>query len=287
MKVTRAVSLGVGAMLLAGCSSINTNSDQVGLHYSAGSLSDTTFDECVPRNKHNFDGPGDLHYVYPAGTRTYKFKDHAQGAEQGAITIVSKDNVRMTVEGILNFSLNTDCDVLKEFHERIGLKYDASGDGVGRWTELLQDYLGVALESSMKANGRDYTWGDLYYDEGKRQSWIDDVLEDLPGEVKEVARGDFFDPKAYTMLVPQPQPPEDLLDQLQQQQVQAERINTIDAQKAAQAAEIQQIRDLVAIFGPDGYILYRNQLQCEQHSDSCIPFLPVPQGANINVTPGG
>jgi hypothetical protein len=48
------------------------------------------------------------------------------------------------------------------------------------------------------------------------------------------------------------------------------------------------MRQLVQLLGPDGYILYRNSLACEDDDSgtACIPFLPVPQGGAINVTPG-
>jgi hypothetical protein len=287
MKRVRAtIVLGMAAVTVAACSSINTNSDQVGLHYSAGSFSDTTFDECVPSNKHNFDGPGDLHYVYPSGDRTYKFDDHAQGAEQGSITIVSADNVRMTVSGILSFSIDTEFSMLRKFHERIGLKYGANENGVPRWTELLQDYLGVALVNEMVTQGLHYNWADLYRNtDGAKDKWLKAVVDGLPESVKSIAKAAYFG--NFTAQVPQPQPPQELLSQITEQQVQNERINTINAQAAAQAAEIAQMQQLVALLGPEGYLQYRNQLQCEQNSDSCVPYLPLPQGSAINVTPGG
>lgn len=183
---------------------------------------------------------------------------------------------------MLSFSLNTECKVLQQFHERIGLKYGASKDGISEWNELLADYLGQPLRSAMRDAAANYTWRELYSDSAKRTEWENDVKELLPEYVTDLAEGDFF--TKFTLLSQVPQPGGALLRQITEQNTQVERLNTIEAQKAAQDAEIEQTRQLVELLGPEGYILYRNQLNCEEDdAKGCIPFLPIPQGSDIVV----
>lgn len=285
MKITRAVALAGAVLVLAGCSSINTNSDQAGLHYSGGSMSDTKFGECVKPGTQEYYGPGDLNYVYPYGERTYEFQD-GDAAEQGPISVADKDGNLLRFSGILSFRLNTDCKVLQEFHEAIGLKYGAGDDGVSEWTELLNNYLGTTLESAMNDSGNAYSWQQLYSDASKRAEFVETVKKNLPDYVENLAKGPYF--QNFTLTVQRPVPDQRLTDQIASQAENAERINTAATEKDALAAEQAQIQQLVQIFGGwEGYIAYRNQLNCEENAEACIPFLPIPQGSAINVTPGG
>lgn len=287
MKKLMIILAAVAMVLLTGCSTISTAPDQVGLHYDAGAFSDTQFENCVKSGEMNVDGPGDEHFVYPSGVRTYKFSE-AVGAEQAPISVTTKDNVQMTVSGILGFEINTDCKTLQAFHEAIGLKYEVDDTGIHKWTELLNDYLGQQLQATMNSAAAAFTVDELYSNADKRAEWGNAVKENLPKAVLDFARGDYFDDNSYTLVLQRPLPPQRYLDQLQEQQVQAERLDTIDAQKAAQEAELAQIEQLVRTFGGwEGYIAYRNQLNCEQNADSCVQFIPIPQGGNVNVTPGG
>lgn len=277
-------ALPVAAAVLTGCSSMSTGPDQSGLQYGSGPIEATEFATCVAPGNREYGGIFDTFYAYPSGTRTFTFDDPG---DRAVIDVADKDGQPLTVAGILTFSLNTDCEVLQRFHERIGLKYGASEDGVKEWSELLNDYLGQPLRSAMRDAAAGYSWRDLYSDASKRTDWEEDVKELLPEYVKDLAQGDYF--TGFTLVVQTPQPGGGLLRQIEEQNTQAERLNTIEAQKAAQQAEIEQIRQLVDLLGPEGYVLYRNQLNCEDGDDgtNCVPFLPVPDGGSINVAPGG
>jgi regulator of protease activity HflC (stomatin/prohibitin superfamily) len=280
------VLIAAAGMAVAGCSSINTQPDQAGLQYSAGSFSDTEFGECVKPGTHEFYGPGDKTYVYPQGQRTYNFSSESGGADRPPIKITTKDGVEMSVDGLLNFQLNTDCEVLRKFHERIGLKYGADEDGVGQWGDLLDDYLGEPLRSSMTDAAASYTVDELYSDSEKRTEWENAIKDRLPGYIEDLAGGEYF--TSFTLVVQRPTPPDSYRNQLNEQLAQQERLDTIEAQRRAQEAEIAQIRQLVEVFGGwEGYIAYRNQVACEQGEGQCVPFIPIPQGSGVLVNPGG
>lgn len=279
MNARKLAALPVAAVVLAGCAA--TEPDQAGLQYGAGPIEATKFAACVEPGQREQLGIFDNFYAYPAGTRTYTFDDPG---DRAVVDVADKDGQPLTVAGILTFSLTGDCEALQKFHERIGLKYGASEKGVAQWGDLLDDYLGQPLRSAMRDAAADYTWRELYSDAAKRTEWENAVKELLPEYVADLAQGAYF--TGFTLLVQTPQPGGGLLRQIEEQNTQAERLNTIEAQKTAQAAEIEQMRQLVELLGPDGYVLYRNQLNCEQGAEGCIPFLPIPQGASINVTPG-
>lgn len=277
-KILLILLAGIFMLTATGCSA-STEPDQAGLQYGSGPIESTKFTTCVDPSSREMLGIFDKFYAYPAGTRTYTFDDPG---DRGPIEIADRDGQPLTVPGVITFSLNSECEVLQKFHERIGLKYGASGDGVQQWSELLADYLGQPLRSAMRDAAADYTWRELYSDAAKRTEWENRVKELLPEYVNDLAEGEFF--TNFTLLSQVPQPGGNLLNQITEQNTQVERLNTIEAQKAAQDAEIEQMRQLVELLGPDGYILYRNQLNCEQgDANGCTPFLPLPQGSDVVV----
>ncbi len=281
----------LGFALLTGCSTVSTNSDQAAAVFDSGWFGeDTTFKDCQGSNINDYYSPGTIGYIYPKGQRTYEFdtaKRDAGNAESGNIEIVSSDGATLQVAGLLNFTLNTECEILRQFHDRIGLKYGASEEGVGDWAPLLNNYLGIPLRDTLKIEARNYTARDLYFDtNGTRQKWIDAAIKALPAEVKELAEGAYFE--GFTLKVPDIFLPENLKRQIDEQLVQVERLATIDAQAEASAREREQLRGLLELFGGwEGYVAYRNLIACEENADRCAPFIPVPQGSDILITPGG
>lgn len=270
---------------MTACGRAAPQPDEAAVIYDAGPFSSTSFQECVEPNHSALYGPFDQAYSYPAGQRTYAFSG-GQHDESAPLRLVSNDNQEMTATGVLTFSLNTDCKVLQSFHEKIGLKYrayDNEGGTTEGWQQLLDIYVGQPLQRAVQLAGQKYTWQNLYSDPVTRDSFEKDIAADLPQFVTgATADQTFF--RDFKITVNKPTPTNGgLIDQLNQQQVQASRLATIQAQKAAQDAEIAQIQQLVQTLGPDGYILYRNQLNCEQNKASCVPFLPVPSGTALAV----
>ncbi len=285
-RSTKILLLGAAMLSMSACAVVDTQPDQAGLLYSSGPIESRTFDTCVgPSTKERGDWIGGDGYVYPAGQRTYNFNgDGGDNIERGDISVVTKDEATVNLRGLLTFTLNTECEVLQEFHERIGLKYGASAEGVTNWTGLLNDYLGTPLQDAAKREARAYTWRELYTDDAKKQEFIDKVVESLPGAIKGLAGGEYFTP-GFTLQVPTVLPPQGLLDQIAEQQTQAERLATIDSQAAANAKEAENVQRMVDILGQDNYLLWQNLRDCGDGNSNtpCIPFLPVPAGGSVNV----
>jgi hypothetical protein len=283
--------LTVAVLAVAGCSGISTQADEVGVHYKAGPFSATKFANCVGSSTRNYDGPGDAHYIYPAGQRTYDFTG-GNGSESGPITVVSKDNQELTVSGVAKFYLDTDCDVLRSFHEQIGLKYKAYMDGDSTspgWDTMLRTYIGQQLKQAMTTAAQRYDWLDLYNDPATRARWEDEVNRLTPQLVTKFAGAEYF--KTFSFTLQKPVPTAGLLAGLAAAQEAVLQRRTIENQNASVIAELDQIKSLTNVLGPYGYILYKALKDCEAEGDNaaraCPTLLPVPNGTGINVTPGG
>jgi hypothetical protein len=287
-----AVALGLAAVLVtAGCSTVSTESDQVALHYDAGAFSSTKFQECVEANRRTWDGPGEKYFSYPAGQRTFDFSGNEEALAK-PYTVVSKDNQELTISGGLTFQLDTDCDddggMLREFHEAIGLKFqpvlEDDGSSAPGWLELLRFYIGQPLNKALTAEAQKYTWLALYNDPATRVKFETAINGNLAEAVEATTGG-----KAYflnfNLTLQKPTPRTELVDGLAAVQVAITQRQAIVEQNATVQEKLKQIRALVQVLGPDGYILYEVFQRCltGQAVAGCPTFLPVPADGNINV----
>ncbi|WP_435113343.1 SPFH domain-containing protein [Nocardiopsis synnemataformans] len=277
----------VAAMALAGCS-ISTGPDQAGMIYNAGPLSSTTFDTCVDPGHREYHGPADQTYSYPAGQRTFTFSG-ADTADMATATVVSADDLELTVTGLVSFQLNTDCDVLRQFHEQIGLKYQAHSNA--GWSAVLRDYIGQPLNRALDDATKSYNWRDLYTSADAKAEWEKEVGTLLATYIAEQGGDAYFISPTYDptdkdkgkpgepqLTLQQPTPPEEVRAALTQAQEAVEKTTAQEAENARVEAELEAIEDLVDVLGPEGYILY------QALKDGRVDFLPVPSGGDINVT---
>jgi len=258
---------------LAGCSSINTQADEAGLHYSGGSLSSATFENCVGSSTRNYDGPSDSHYKYPAGQRTFSFTGRV-GSEAPPITVTTNDGQELSVPGFVTFTLNTSCQALRDFHEKVGIKYQAYTDA--GWAEFLNDYLYVPLAASMNEASLQGNWQDLYSKAEVQTAFEQQVKADLPSEVKDALGEDFI--TINSVSIEKPRPGQGLIDGLAakeearlqneaQEQRNAVNRTKYDSFKDCRQAGISEDTCLVLKLAEDGD----------------IDFLPVPSGTGVNL----
>lgn len=269
----------VGVIMLFAATSINTEPDQEGLWYKAGPLTSTHFDHCVkPGTRELFGGVADKTFAYPAGVRTYEF--HAGGTQDVApVKALTKDSLELTVSGVVRFQLNTDCKVLQNFHEQIGLKANAFMDGDKTsegWSAMLATFLQQSLQRAVNEATQDFNWKDLYSSTEVKANWERKVAELLPIYVKQGMGGEYFN--NYSLTIQKPELPTALLQALQDTQTAVEQ-NTAQKQRNTQVeTEIESIAKLVAVLGPDGYNTY------QAIKDGKINVMPIPQGSSFNVT---
>ncbi|CAL9356496.1 hypothetical protein SUDANB121_00585 [Nocardiopsis dassonvillei] len=276
----------VAALALSACSA-NAGPDQTGLEYDAGPFSSTTFDSCISPGNREYHGPGDETYLYPAGQRTFEFSG-SETAEIGASTVVSQDDLELTVTGLVTFSLNIDCEQLQEFHERLGLKYGAYEDT--GWVELLRDYIGQPLNRALDDATKEYAWRDLYTSADAKAEWEQKVGDLTAAYIDEQGGGEFFCSPVYTggdecgtpqLTIQQPTPPEEVRTALTLAQEAVEMTTAQEQENERVEKELEAIEALVEVLGPDGYILY------QALKDGKVDFVPIPYGGGVNVSPRG
>jgi hypothetical protein len=262
----------VGLLVLAAVpamavTSVSTAPDQVALSYNSGPLQSKKFDACIGTSTRAFDGPFDKHFSYPSSQRNFNFSGGA-GADSDPITIVSRDGIEMTVGGVANFLLNTDCKTLQKFHELIGNRYraymdgDESSDG---WRTMLGVYLGKPLDTAMDRAAQKYSWRELYNSPEVKAAWEKEVVEQLPILVDRQTDGeeDFF--QNFALTISKPEPPQSLKDAVTAEQTQVAQARAAEAKAAAdrlaaqaqiavQRAEAAKIAERIRVLGIDGYL---------------------------------
>jgi hypothetical protein len=284
------VAVVVSGFVLSGCTRVSTQPDEVVLHYAGGIFEAIKFDECInPSSGATLLGPGDTSYSYPFGQRTFDFSG-MDDAESKPLSVVSKDNVEMTVSGVATFTLNTDCKTLQQFHEKIGLKYRAyyeDGESEG-WRQMLNIYMRVPVDRAMDAASQEFEWRGLFNDPAVKQAWEARVGVLARQFIKATAGADYFCNQNYvgvgecadiSLTIQKPEPPEALVNALASEQA-AKAENAAQLQRNAKVrTEIESIKDLVKVLGPQGAVLWQ-AIQKGQ-----VTVVPVPQGTNLNITP--
>lgn len=277
IKVIATLAALAGLMLVStGCSTVSTEPDEVALHYSGGSFSSKNFKDCVEASKRSVDGPGDTHYIYPKGQRTFSFTG-AEGSEQGPITVTTNDGQNLSVPGFVTFTLDTDCKTLRAFHEKIGIKYKAYRDG-GGWDDFLNDYIAVPLTSAMNKASLGGGWFDLYSKAEVQAKFEEYVKENLPDEVQKALGEDFITINA--VQISKPKPSEELTNALaakeqaridNEAQVERNKVakTKYDSQRECRSAGLSEEACLIIYLAETGK----------------VPFYPLPAGGNINISP--
>lgn len=274
-RIAALTKLGIGGfavifLLLVGLlfvrpTTVSTGPDQVSLHYKGGMFTATRFADCVPPSTRAWHGPGDKHFQYPSSQTNFVFGDSGDGR---AVTFVTKDGIEMSVTGVANFLLNTDCDALRKFHDLIGNRYAAYMTGSERsdgWRKMLSVYLARPLDTAIDRAGQKYNYADLYANPAVKAQWENDIIAELPGLVNRQTDGDveFFENFAITLQ--KPEPPQRIKDALTNQQEAVAKANAAKAEAAAKEAaaraqvqvekqEAAKIAERVKVLGKDGYL---------------------------------
>lgn len=211
MKIRTLCALLVGlALLVTSCASASTGPDMVDVHYQGGTFSSKKFVDCVDPSTRTGFHPGDKYYGYPTRQISYDATG-GKDSESSSFTVVSADNAEMRVPATVTFRLQTDCKTLRQFHERIGARYNAAFDGSGKssdypdgWITMLNFVIGKPLDQALDRAAQGYKWRELWNDPKVKQSVEKSVSENLATLVKRQADGDFFED--FSVLIQKPDP---------------------------------------------------------------------------------
>ena len=285
IAVLIAFILVVGAVIaLFSVTRFSTQPDQAGLHYSAGPLSNTEFSKCVEPSSRVWDGPADDHFAYPAGQRFFGFgsapTEGAASTEADPIVTLTGDPLEVTVRGLASFHLNTECDMLRTFHEKIGRNEEAymNGDKISDgWRDVLNTYFGQALQRAVNEASKKHSWSDLYNDPAILAQWENDVKTGLPIYLNQAMNGEYFIVDSVT--IQKPELPTELLNSIKNVQVAEQDKVAQEMRNETIRTELLSISELVDVLGPDGYLGYKAL------TDGQIPFYVVPQGTDVIAQP--
>lgn len=290
-----ALALTAGA---AACSSVDTDPRQVALHYSGGSWEAQTFKSCVPSSTLEVaNSAGDHYYYYPTGDRTYEFRGdgNAENVEQGAIEITSSDRISLKVSGLLNFTLNTDCEPftdkggkqwpgghLQMFHERFNkdrVAPEESGQEMtGGWRTMLVNRIGGPLNQLMDQMALRYSVAQLDSDPTKKDEWQKAVLDELQNRIDASFGGERVIEIREPIIIDKPDIPQSLKDVI----AEGEAIR----QRGVNAAQEKAIGEAWP-GGPAAYDRHLIDLAVQKAiNEGRVQVIPVPAGSDVLVNGG-
>lgn len=270
--------------IASGCSSVSTDSDEQAIHYKGGSFSSKSFQDCIKPSTREYNGPGDEHYVYPKGQRTYSFTG-LKGSETTPMQITTGSQ-EVYVPGFVTFTLTTDCDLLRKFHETVGKKYGAYSGG-GGWGDFLNDYINIPLSAVLneaagaiktpEGQSTDQNWYVLYTKVEAQKEFEDYVTTNLPAEIEKTLGDKYITVNAVSISKPD---------------VGKELKASLSAKEAARLDnEAQKERNVTAQTKYDSLgackkvVSEATCLTIYLAETGDIDFFPIPQGGNINVSP--
>jgi hypothetical protein len=314
----------LGLSLAACGTGYDTGSDRQGINANGAIThrEAPTLNKCYGPNQGGYGGYGNKVFYYPVGQRTYDASTD-KGAESGPVKITF-GTVGIDVPITAYFYLTSNCNLLKKFHSEIGskgwgedgttpayIKCEACEDphfadgktNYAGWDSALQKYMGRPVTRAA-TDAAVLTDSKLLNKEGQplritpislmdgtdRAAYEAKIAELLPKYVKALSGQDYF--TKFTVQVGTPTPPQEYADALTSRET-ARLLNLAQQEKnTAITTELNSIRDLVAVLGPQGYIAYQqNKLTERQNTlleqaikEGKIQVLPVPMGANMNLT---
>lgn len=233
---------------LTACSGVSTGPDQVALKYEAGQFASKKFIECVPTSTRQRELDPSLDYfVYPANQRTYDFTGR-DGSDAGVIGIATKDSIQMGVPGLVRFTINTDCEVLREFHEKIGNRegayFDDPQDPSDGWRRVLDQFIGRQIDATLDREALAYNWREIYTDPAVKAKLDAAVVQSLQKLVNDNTEGEtqFFN--ILSVQLQKPEPPQELLAALASEQT---KIASAQAQRAEADAQVATANAQIAL----------------------------------------
>jgi len=174
--------------------------DKIGLSYGGGFFEGAHFQGVKqPGSPLFFNGWGDSLYLYPVTQRSYIIsRTEGEGDVVGFIPAPSSDRIQVEFEVATYFKLNL--SLIRQFHETIGLKYQAwTDDG---WERMLSESFRQQIEFALQREARKYEVADIYADSQTLTEIQHDVGVSLKENINDVLGDDYFCGVEYTIVRP-------------------------------------------------------------------------------------
>lgn len=237
----------VGASLLLGsCSTTYTDPSMVALRYSGGPTEGGEFKECVAPGTKQISN--DSYYPYPTTQRenVWDSDNYEQGsysADHPDMQIIDRDGNIAYVKMKVSFYLNTECDVLREFHDKIGRTrrayFNADGSYEDGWIWAMDNYISSAVIDKTKAAAVPYTVEEMWLKPDVRDAMSAAIQPVLQEAVDAGMEGDAQFYKDFTVRVYGISPDSDFTALYKERKAAQVKADTAEANKQAQIAEAQ------------------------------------------------
>lgn len=299
------LGLFLAIFVIAGLENIRKcDAQSVCLSYGGGPIESNHFQGTFePSSETRLNGAFDKWFTYPISVRAYSVSSAAgEEAEKGvnaesdqqsadAITSIpatTKDRVNVDWQVTISFKLNT--NLLRQFHEQLGLRYKAYEDS--GWDRMLRQTLRKQLETSLARITRRYEVAEVWADERTLRDIERAVASTLKDQVNTALGGQYFcGPRFrirrkacpdFELKIKRPGIPRRIQAAFEQNRTSQILVITRKNQVRQRANEAQAIRKLRGELSPE-YVL----LRAIERGD--INFWVLPQSGNLTLPapPGG
>lgn len=294
----------------------STPVDHIGLHYSGGPIEGTSFEGVIePGSGARFLGLADNLVLLPVTQRDYTASTH-DDADGGPIIAPAQGGVEMQFEIAAYFTLNTGDEAVRQFYERVCVKFDCTTDT--GWDEMLRINFRGPIEQAIQQSIRQFTVDELYAGQATAgttegggadattvlEQVQDTIAEDLKENINTVLGGSYFCGPTFSRANPDVCPDFEFQitsavptsDAVRESFAEnaASQQDIITAQNRAQAAvaeaegQRQAQEALNNLYSDPNYIAYLQALAMQAcASNSNCTLVITPDGTDVNVNAGG
>ncbi len=243
-------ALCVGGILLARSGVVFAAQDEIGLQY--GPASDPSYRGAVAPGQSISTGSAldrmlhgaETFYFYPTAAQTYLVGSD-EAADTAPIVVVTKDGIRVELSGQLYFALNANPDLVRDFHEQIGLA-NCAAEGLGGWESMIDSHVRPQLDRALDVVSLRYDWAQLRLDADLRQQFEAEVGAKSQQLLAEAMGGSYFCGSAAAECVP-------FTFGLERLKPMNEELSTVTEDQAQHRAELQDVQEQIDVLGVDGY----------------------------------
>ena len=240
------VVLVVVLAVLGSCSTSYTDPSMVALRYAGGPTEGGKFKECVEPGTKQISN--DTYYPYPTTQRedvwdSDNFERGSKSADHADLQVIDRDGNIANLKVKVSFYLETDCDVLRTFHEKIGRTrhayFNADGSYGDGWLWAMDNYISSAVIDQTKGAAIGYTVEQMWLKPEVRDAIGTAIQDGIQLAVDAGMEGEEQFYRIGSVRVFGATPSQEFVSLYQERKAAQVKAETAEANKKAQIAEAQ------------------------------------------------